>query len=592
MSHPRAYFDEMTARGEAFLDSLPVRRDDLQHHAPGCYSSHSGIKSWQRRAQHAALSAERWAVIDTALTGADYPRDDLERAWKQILFNQFHDILPGSAIEPSYDDARDQLGEAVAISKRIITRAHNRIARRIDIPMDASTQPVVVFNPHPWAVEEDVELQYGVQPTGVHVVDGEGVTTVSQRVQSVATTDDKGRGAVAFRASLPPFGYRLYRLRPGPALDPAPSRGLVASETVLENEFLRAEFDPATGWLSSLLDKETGIDVVAGVAGDTHTQICDDPTDTWGHRVISYAWEGAPMAVDRIAVRQSGALRASIRVERSWGRSTLVEEFILGHDARALRVEVILDWREQAHLLKLRFPTALENPKATYEIPFGELERPVDGAEEPAQSWVDLTGTIAGTPAGLTVVATDKHGWDVSPAGTAGTSGNGPSIGITAVRSPVYSWHDPRLLDDSGIYSFQDQGIQRFRYELVPHAGDHRAAQPARRAVELGQRVRAMLESFHEGPLGPEGSFADDGHGSVLVTAIKGSEDAADGPGGADLIVRAVETRGETVDATIELPLVGRTIEARFEPYRIRTFRVPREGDIVELDLLELPLGQ
>jgi alpha-mannosidase len=74
------------------------------------------------------------------------------------------------------------------------------------------------------------------------------------------------------------------------------------------------------------------------------------------------------------------------------------------------------------------------------------------------------------------------------------------------------------------------------------------------------------------------------------VTAIKGSEDAVDAPGGAELIVRAVETRGESVDATIELPLVGRTIEATFEPYRIRTFRVPREGDIVELDLLELPL--
>ncbi|HLU64357.1 MAG TPA: glycoside hydrolase family 38 C-terminal domain-containing protein [Protaetiibacter sp.] len=583
MSSPREYFDEMLARGPAFLENLGVRRDDLQHHAPGCYSAHSGIKAWQRRAQFSVLNAERWAAVSALDSGVEYPREDLERAWKQVLFNQFHDILPGSAIEQSYDDARDQLGEAVAISKRIITRAHNLIAARIDIPFEAATQPVVVFNPHPWAVEEDVELQYGVQPTGVHVVDGAGVTAVSQRVQSVATTDDKGRGAVAFRASLPPFGYRLYRLRPGPALDPAPSRGLVVSETVLENEFLRAEFDPATGWLSSLLNKETGVDVVAGAAGDTHTQICDDPTDTWGHRVISYAWEGAPMTVDRIAVRQSGALRASIRIERSWGRSMLVEEFILGHDARALRVEVTLDWREQAHLLKLRFPTALTDPKATYEIPYGELERPVDGAEEPAQSWVDLTGTIDGAPAGLTVVATDKHGWDVSP-------GDAPSIGITAVRSPVYSWHDPRLLDESGIYSFQDQGIQRFRYELVPHAGDHRAAQPARRAIELGQRVRAMLESFHEGPLGPEGSFADDGHGSVLVTAIKGSEDAVDAPGGAELIVRAVETRGESVDATIELPLVGRTIEATFEPYRIRTFRVPREGDIVELDLLELPL--
>jgi alpha-mannosidase len=586
MSSPREYFDEMIARGPAFLDGLGVRHDDLQHHAPGCYSAHSGIKAWQRRAQFAVLNAERWAAVSALDSGVAYPREDLERAWKQVLFNQFHDILPGSAIEQSYDDARDQLGEAVAIAKRIIVLAHNLVARRIDIPFEAATQPVVVFNPHPWAVEEDVELQYGVQPTGVHVVDGDGVTTPSQRVQSVATTDDKGRGAVAFRASLPPFGYRLYRLRPGPAVDPAPSEGLVVTENSLENEHLRVVIDPATGWLSELVDKATGIDLVAGTPSETHTQVCDDPTDTWGHRVVSYAWEGAPMNIDRISVRSSGALFASIRIERSWGRSTLVEELVLGHDARALRVEVELDWRERAHLLKLRFPTALTQTQATYEIPYGELWRPVDGAEEPAQGWVDLTGTVGDAAAGLTVVATNKHGWDVSP-------GDHPSIGITAVRSPVYSWHDPRLLDDSGYYSFQDQGLQRFRYEVIPHAGDHRAAQPARRAIELGQRVRAMLESFHEGDLGSQGSFADDGHEAVLVTALKGSEDAATGEkGGADLIVRAVNTSPLPATASIALPLLGRTLDAEFGPYQVRTFRVPRTGDPVEVDLLELPVGE
>ena len=85
----------------------------------------AGIKAWQKRAQFALLSAERWAAITAVRGDVDYPRDQLETAWKQVLFNQFHDVLPGSAIEPSYDDARDQLGEAVAIAKRILVRAHN-----------------------------------------------------------------------------------------------------------------------------------------------------------------------------------------------------------------------------------------------------------------------------------------------------------------------------------------------------------------------------------------------------------------------------------------------------------------------------------
>jgi alpha-mannosidase len=591
MSSPRAYFDELLARGDAFLDRLSVRRDDLQHHAPGCYSSHSGIKAWQRRAQFAALSAERWAVIDMAVTAGDYPRDDLERAWKQILFNQFHDILPGSAIEPSYDDARDQLGEAVAISKRIITRAHNRIARLVDIPMDVATQPVLVFNPHAWPVSVDVDMQYGSQPRGVKIVDHQGAPVLSQATQSTATTSDVSRGAVTFRADLPALGYALYRILPGGDAEAASELTVNAEGTLLENPHLRIELDPTTGDVISLLDKETGLDVLAGTKGEPRTAVCDDPTDTWGHRVISYAWPGDTMKLERIVVRESGPLRTRVRVERSWGRSLLTEELLLGHDSRSLRIDVTIDWREKAHLLKLRYPVGLADPQATFEVPYGVIERPVDGAEEPAQSWVDLTGTLDGAPAGLTVICTDKHGWDVSPPGSAGLGV--PSIGVTAVRSPVYAWHDPRLLDPEGVYSFQDQGIQRFRAELIPHAGDWRTAQPTRRAAVLGQPVRAQLESFHEGSLPGRLSFADDGGEAVLVTAIKGTEDAGD-DGSTDVIVRAVETRGAAAHADVRLPFVERTLGADFGPFQVRTFRVPLDPqrEITEVDLLEWAIDE
>ncbi|WP_211267205.1 alpha-mannosidase [Nonomuraea candida] len=575
MSSPRRYFDEMTKRlGEQGLAELAVWRDDLQHHAAGCYSAHSGIKAWQRRAQAAVLSAERWAAI----AGHD-ARADLERAWKQVLFNQFHDVLPGSAIEPAYDDARDQLGEAVAGAKRIITRAHNVIARDIAVPEEAGTQPVVVFNPHPWPVTTRVELQYGLAPGGVHVVDAGGAGVPCQRIQPVATTDDKGRGATVFLAALPALGYRLYRLRPGPGGHPGGA--LSASERHLENDVLRLDLDPVTGRLSGLLDKRTGVDLLAGAAGP-HTQICADPTDTWGHRVVSYDWPGEEMATIGVVLREHGPLRARLRVERAWGRSTLVEELILGAgDDDAVEVRVTLDWRERAHLLKLRFPVGLEGPAATYEIPFAHLTRPVDGAEEPAQSWVDLSGSVNGTRAGLAVVNNAKHGYDVSPPGP----GRGPSIGVTVVRSPVYAWHDPRLLDPDGHYSYQDQGTQRFSYLLVPHAGDWRAAGLTRRAALLGSPVRAMLESCHDGPLPAARGYLDDGGGQVMVTAVKLHEDTP-----RDLVVRAVETTGRAGVATLRIPMAGIRLTADFGPSQIRTFRIPLDDPLaaVETDLLEL----
>jgi alpha-mannosidase len=596
MSSPREYLDQVLGGGSDVRDRLTVRRDDLQHHAPGCYSSHSGIKAWQKRAQYAVLAAERWAAIVAVRDDVLYPRAELERAWKQVLFNQFHDVLPGSAIETAYDDARDQLGEAVAIAKRAIVRSHNIIARQIEVPFEVGTQPVIVFNQHPWPVSTDVDLHFGSQRGGMHMVDDQGRPVAFQRTQSTATTDEVTRGALVFRAELPPLGYRLYRLRPGPApafgaktewggQRPTP---LTISETLLENDHVRIELDPDTGWIRSCLDKETGLDVMREVDGRAHTQVCADPTDTWGHRVISYAWPGATMPLVRILVRESGPLRGRVRVERAWGASTLVEELLLDHDARALRVNVTLDWREQAHLLKLRFPTRLDDAVATYDIPFGHLQRQVDGAEQPAQSWVDLTGTIDGAPAGLTVIATNKHGFDASP-------GAQPSIGITAVRSPVYSWHDPRLLDPDGVYTYQDQGSQRFSYELVPHAGDWRAVDPARRAAVLGSPVRAMLESSHGGGLPPVHSFASDGGGAVMVTAIKGSEDVVDTPatGTADLIVRAVETAGRPGRCRIELPVAGRVIAEEFGPSQIRSFRVPRDRErpITEVNLVEWPVA-
>ena len=597
MSSPRSYFDEVEQRG---TDDLPTWAADLQHHAAGCYSAHSGIKAWQRRAQHAVLSAERWAAI-AELTGSAaeptpaYPRDDLGRAWKQVLFNQFHDVLPGSAIEAGYDDARDQLGEAVSISKRIIVGAHNVIARRIDISMIEGTQPVVVFNPHPWPVTATIEINYRGQPDGAHVTDADGTKLITQQVQPLSHTANRSSGAVIFTAELPALGYRLYRICPG---DHAARTGPTVTtgddgRVLLGNARLQAEIDPDSGWLTSLIDRRSGVDVAG--RGD-HLQICSDPTDTWGHGVKSYAWPGAEMPVTRVRVVEDGPLRVAVRVERAWGRSTVAETFRLGADSDALELEVTIDWREPAHLLKMRFPVALEDPTATFEIPYATLERPVDGAEEPAQSWVDLTGVVGtgrrSERAGLVVINNAKHGYDASPADSP-RSGNDPSIGITAVRSPVYAWHDPYELDEDGIYSYHSQGMQTFRCLLVPHTGEWRDVQPTRRAAELGAAPRAMLESSHHGSLPPEQSFLEvvttAGEGQVVATAIKGAEDPGAGDV-CDLIVRLSETVGRDVEAEVRMPVIGRMVSCALTPYQLRTFRVPadRRRRITEVNLIEL----
>jgi alpha-mannosidase len=181
---------------------------------------------------------------------------------------------------------------------------------------------------------------------------------------------------------------------------------------------------------------------------------------------------------------------------------------------------------------------------------------------------------VSGGGRGLAVINDAKSGYDVL----------GADIGVSAVRSPVWTWHDPRELEEGGDFEYMDQGRQRFRVRLVPHAGDWRAAAVVRLAAELNQPPYAMLESYHEGPLPAERSFADDGGRSVVVTVLKAGED------GGGYVVRGYESAGRETDARIELPLLGRTLELRFGANEIKTVFVPSDEaqPVRETNLLEL----
>ena len=169
--------------------------------------------------------------------------------------------------------------------------------------------------------------------------------------------------------------------------------------------------------------------------GAKHAVVVDDRSDTWGHGVRSYDDEVAEFECVAVRLLETGPVRAILRVESRYGSSTLREDYVLSAGAAYVDVRVALDWREPLKLLKLRYPTSVETDTATFETPYGHLERPTGGEEEPGQSWVD----VSGGGRGLTVINNAKYGYDV----------RGGDIGITAVRSPVWAWHDPRELEEA-----------------------------------------------------------------------------------------------------------------------------------------------
>ncbi|HYH92977.1 MAG TPA: glycoside hydrolase family 38 C-terminal domain-containing protein [Candidatus Saccharimonadales bacterium] len=580
-STPERFFAAMRAAPV----ERPVHRDDLQHHAVGCYSAHSGIKRWMRRAENDLSTAEAWSAVASWVTDQPYPADELGRAWRQVLFNQFHDTLGGTAIEPAYEDARDQLGEASSIAARRQNVAIQGLARLIDIPTDPRTKPILVFNPHAWPVTTTVELEFGgLQPTD-GLVDDEGRSIGLQPVQSYATVA-AWRSRFAFEAELPALGYRTYAVVAGAPRPEGPP--LRAEGTILENPHVRLELDPVSGAIISLVARADGRDVVEVMdPAGSRAVIVDDTSDTWGHRRLAYADELESFRTTKVELIESGPVRATLRVDAEAGASRLVQDYVLGASARWVEVRVNLDWREHARMLKLRYPTAVADPVATYEIPYGAIERPADGDEEPGQRWIDVSGPLQrgepkgpdvdeGATGGLAILNDGKYAFDV----------RGAEAGVTAVRSPIYAHHEPMTPREGVRYQFQDQGLQRFTLGLVPHQGAWAEAGLTRHSLELNQRPTVLLESYHAGPLPRRASYVSVTPDHLVVGALKVAED------GDDLIVRLVETAGRPAAARVDLPAWDRSFTAEIGAFEIRTFQVSRDVDRApfEVDLLERPV--
>jgi alpha-mannosidase len=590
LSSPNRFFATIRRRLAAGELTLPVWRGDLQHHARGCYAAHSGVKRWDRLAERALLTAEAMTALEPGPEAAA-----LESAWRNVAFNEFHDILAGTAIEPAYDDARDTYGEAMAIAGRATAAAIQRIARRIDLPLDPLAKPIVVVNLHAWAVTAAVELETGGVRDDDVLLDDLDRPIPWQRIQSDATASD-WRRRVLFPAELPPLGYAVFRMVTAAraaelARDPSlPAGSLTAAPTTLENDALRVDVDPATGWISALIDKASGIDV-AGI-GLARALVSEDRSDTWSHDLVGFDPPIGAFVPASVELVEAGPVRATIRVDARFRASRLVLDISLLAGADQVELAGRLDWREPRHVLKLRFGAGLEDGEAivTAGLPFGAIVRPAAGAEEPGGQWLDVSGplvargasdraaapgasaAVGGARAGLLVLTGTKSGYDAS----------GGDVGVTVVRSPIYAHHDPRVADEAReLFSYQDIGLQRFRMALRPHQGSWPALEPVRRAAELAAPPITSLESFHAGDLSQALSFGEVRGAGLVVTAIKRAED------GDATIVRLAETVGGAGRGSIRLG--ERRCDVELGPWEIRTLRFPddpAEG-VREVDLLE-----
>jgi alpha-mannosidase len=610
----------------SFLDNLSKNEDELnlptwkgelyfQYHR-GVQTSQSETKRGNRKAEVALLDAEKLASIGLLL-GQPYPQADFDASWKKVLFNQFHDILPGSGIGINYVDAARKYAEVQRFSRDTMRDALEGLAERVNTytytdPMrgiittemcGVSPHPecpkgkyednlLVVFNSLPWIRTDEVEIEMAGHfgQTGERIyLDDDG-----NRVPAEITYDDPSSSHTRLRIlaeRLPATGYKTFRI-PLHYVSEAETQlktPLVATNTSLENEYLKLTVDPATGCITSLIDKRTNTEALApavpGVGapptlpdgkpcGNLLQAFVDKPEkwDAWNVDANFIGHHTDILQADDVKLLESSPLKAVIRVRHNFQNSGFVQDITMYPGIPRVDVRMQVEWHEKHILLKVAFPLSAKGDNATFEIPYGTVERPTTRNtpaekaqfEVPALRWADLSNSTHG----FSLLNDSKYGYDAKD----------NVLRLSLLRGPEYP--DPNA----------DQGHHEFTYSLYPHTGTWKEALTVRQGYEVNYPLVATTTTRHSGKLPPSQSFFSTQEDNVVITAIK--KDADDG----SLIVRFYEWAGmkgdvhltlsekvtsasatnlmESVEGALSVDSTGKVVTVPTNPYEIKTVKV------------------
>jgi alpha-mannosidase len=511
--------------------TIPTWKDELylEFHR-GTYTTQSHHKKNMRDAEEEVIDAEKWSSI-TWLSGTPYPAGELTDAWKKVLFNQFHDLAAGSGIEDIYKDAQKDYDEVRWATNEATSNALHTIQASVDTHTIAGSVPLLVFNPMAWQrtglVEADVEMR-APSVNGVSVYDSH-----DRLLPSEVISPDKRTGTYHLlieARNIPSMGYEVLHVSPGARHF---ASDLAVHGLTMENAFLRVVVDPKTGCITSLYDKQGKFETLAaGACGNQLEAFHDRPRmfDAWN---IQPDYEKYPYdlgSARSVKLIESGPLRAIVEVRHATEKSTFVQDITLYAGIDRVDVANTIDWHEQHILLKAAFPLSASSPMATYEIPYGNIQRPTTRNnswedakfEVPALRWADL--------------GNDQHGFSLLNNSKYGYDAKGNVLRLTLLRSPT----DPDPI--------ADQGTHHFVYALYPHAGTWKQALTERQGWDFNYMLEALQVESHAGSLPPEHSFFEIDADNVVLTAIKKAEDSN------ALILRFYEWAGKHANVGIQLP--------------------------------------
>ena len=540
MAGPIEYFEDQEAR--CLPDARYVGELYFQAHQ-GTLTSQARVKKGNRKSEFALREAEMWGVAARALKGHALPLAELEAAWKKVLLNQFHDIIPGSSIHRVYQEAEAAYAEVIDAAEEMSAASTALLAD----PAQAFT----VFNSLSWARTCLVALPEGYESPA----SPEGEALPTQAVGDDTFTE----------VTVPSCGWTTVRLLKNSGGSSRGSSQLIATETLLENELLRVRFNQ-TGGITSIYDKEAERELAAGTC-NCFRMYKDVPArfDAWD---IDSMYPLTPVSLLDEATTEvlaTGPLVARLRATRRLDQSKMSQEISLRRGSRRVDFGTRIDWRESHKLLKVAFPVRIHATEALHEIQFGYIRRPnhksrpfdADRYEVANHKWSALVEESRG----FAVLNDCKYGVNVL----------GNTINLTLLKSA--------LAPDMTA----DKGMQEFTYAFYAWNGSLAESSLVREAYDLNSPLTTASGAAGERSI--LGVDAPD----VIIDTVKPAED-----GSQDIIVRLYESMRTATRCMLETSLpVSRACETNmletemmgldcrngsitldFRPFEIKTVRL------------------
>ena len=584
---PEAYFEEVTER----KCELPEFSGDLNPWAVGCYTSQIRIKQQYRRIESELFMTERMCMDAAAAGLLPYPDRDLSEAQKDMLMIQFHDILPGSSVQPAEEASLRMLGHGLELLSRVKARAFFALSagQRRAAPDEI---PILVYNPHPYEIEGDFECEmmlwsadFGEAYSVPQVYqNGTALATQSEKEDSNINIDWRKRAV--FHAQLAPmqmsrFDCKYTKLKQKPQ---SSTRIEDASYYYLSGGAVRLALNKSTGSIDSwqvygreYLSSPILLNVIADSC-DPWEMCVNEINQVIGHFTLLSEENGTKLSgvrnvIPSVRILADGAVRTVAEVVLGYGNSRAVMTYIISKSTGEVTIKIRLQWAEPQRMVKFCIPAAIENARCLGQTAYGVQELPEGGRENVSQRYILLDN---GNDAML--AAND---------GVYGSCYQNGALSISLLRSAAYCAHpigDRDRIPQDRFTPHIDIGERL--YEFTVEFGKSAAImeKSPRRADILNERP--MILSFFPDGSGtiPPQSFTLSGD-PVQAPVLKMSED------GLAVIVRLFNPFERTAAVQLSGSIFKTALSLTIKPYEIITVRI-EDGRAYTADLNENKMAE